>query len=168
LEFIVEVSHGAQAAHHGFAAARDDEIAQEAREALDSDPVAVRLHRVSRHVDALLQREECLLVMTRRDGDDDPGEQLSRTPHHIFVAQRHGVESPGVYRDHVAGHGCFLLMQPLAAWFGGLCSRVRRPLQKVRVYCTGLQMAIERQAECGEFVISPPARCFEINDAAGP
>jgi hypothetical protein len=38
LELVVEVGHGAQAAHHGLAAAGHDEVAQQAGEAFDRAP----------------------------------------------------------------------------------------------------------------------------------
>ena len=104
LEFVVEVGHRPHAAHHGLAATVHHEVAHQSREALDGD-LRVFGQRLARHVDALLQREQRLLVVPGRHGDDQLAEQLRRPPDHVLMAQGHGIEGTRVDGDDVVGHG---------------------------------------------------------------
>src|SRR6218665_1759652 len=85
LEFVVEVGHGAQAAHHGFDAARDHVIAHHAPQPLHPHPPVV-LDCVAHHLDALVERKQGLFVMARRHGHDHALEQLGGPAHHVFMA----------------------------------------------------------------------------------
>jgi hypothetical protein len=51
-----------------------------------------------------MQAEHGFFVVTRCNRHNDDVEQVNSAPHHIRVAQGHGVESTGVNGDHWAVH----------------------------------------------------------------
>lgn len=94
MELVVEIGHGAQAADHDFATTRDDEIAQQAREAFGRH-IGLIVQDLAHQVHALVQGEQGLLVVGCRHADDDPVKQLGSTAHHIAVPQGQGSKVPG-------------------------------------------------------------------------
>ena len=60
---------------------------------------------LAHHGNALVQVEHGLFMMTCCHRHNDLAKQLRRTAHHIFMAQRDGVESSGIDGDQVLAHG---------------------------------------------------------------
>ncbi|KAF5288608.1 hypothetical protein FQR65_LT20932 [Abscondita terminalis] len=104
LELVVEVGDRAQATHHGLAAARDHEVAQQAAKAFHLD-VGIDGYGLAHHLHALFEVEQGLLVVARRHGHDHMAEELGGAAHHVLVAQGDRIEGSGIDGNHIVAHG---------------------------------------------------------------
>ena len=85
LKLVLEVAHGAKAAHHHRGAHPPGEVGEQALERLERDAGLVA-HRAPEHGQALLHGEERLLGDVDRDGHDDPVGEREAPADEVFVA----------------------------------------------------------------------------------
>jgi len=95
LEFVLEVGHGAQAAHDDGGVLFAHKVLQQARKAPDLH-VGVVAQDFFGDFHALVDGEEGFFVAAVRDADDDLVEQACGTAYQIFVAPGERVESARV------------------------------------------------------------------------
>ncbi len=163
--FVIEVGQVADATHHGTGALLATEVHDQAIERQHADATWGDRHDFGGHVHALLQTEAGLFVVGHGHRDDDFVEQRRRAARHVFVAQRHGIESAAVHRDArwLASRGRLKVHAGIMREGSRSASLHRQQPQQVKGHLARLALAVQLQTELSQFVGAPAARGFQVN-----
>ena len=102
LILIFEIGHAPDTADNGGRAQRIGEIHQQRVEADDADAgIADRCNLSFDHRDPFVVRKHRRFCRVGRDTDDQFVDELCPAPDDVHMAQRDGIECPGVYANPV-------------------------------------------------------------------